>query len=90
MGTWFQAQFLALSWVLSLLDEYAGRHRGMITNEHIKIISNSYEKVKTFKYLGKYKVGYFYKRPHILFNKQNLWLSAPKGPTPVYWTSETD
>ena len=27
-----------------------GRHRGMIANEHIKIGSNSYEKVKTFKY----------------------------------------
>ena len=29
-----------------------GRHRGMIGNAHIKIGSNSYEKVKTFKYLG--------------------------------------
>ena len=29
-----------------------GRHRGVIANEHIKIGSNSYEKVKTFKYLG--------------------------------------
>ena len=29
-----------------------GRHRGMIVNAHIKIGSNSYEKVKTFKYLG--------------------------------------
>ena len=29
-----------------------GRHRGMIANEHVKIGSNSYEKVKTFKYLG--------------------------------------
>ena len=29
-----------------------GRHRGMIANAHIKIGSNSYEKVKTFKYLG--------------------------------------
>ena len=28
-----------------------GRHRGMIANEHIRIGSNSYEKVKTFKYL---------------------------------------
>ena len=28
------------------------RHRGMIANAHIKIGSNSYEKVKTFKYLG--------------------------------------
>ena len=25
-----------------------GRHRGMITNAHIKIGSNSYENVKTF------------------------------------------
>ena len=29
-----------------------GRHRGMITNAHIKIGSNPYKKVKTFKYLG--------------------------------------
>ena len=29
-----------------------GRLRGMIANTHIKIGSNSYEKVKTFKYLG--------------------------------------
>ena len=29
-----------------------GRHQDMITNAHIKIGSNSYEKVKTFKYLG--------------------------------------
>ena len=29
-----------------------GRHRDMIANTHIKIGSNSYEKVKTFKYLG--------------------------------------
>ena len=29
-----------------------GRHRGMIANEHIRIGSNSNEKVKTFKYLG--------------------------------------
>ena len=29
-----------------------GRRRGVIANEHIKIGSNSYEKVKTFKYLG--------------------------------------
>ena len=27
-----------------------GRHRGMIANAHIKIGSNSFEKVKTFKY----------------------------------------
>ena len=29
-----------------------GCHLGMIANEHIRIGSNSYEKVKTFKYLG--------------------------------------
>ena len=29
-----------------------GRHRGIIANAHIKIGSNSYGKVKTFKYLG--------------------------------------
>ena len=28
-----------------------GSHQGMIVNEHIRIGSNSYEKVKTFKYL---------------------------------------
>jgi hypothetical protein len=28
-----------------------GRHRGTIANGHIKIGSNSYEKVETFKYL---------------------------------------
>ena len=27
-------------------------NRGIISNAHIKIGSNSYEKVKTFKYLG--------------------------------------
>ena len=29
-----------------------GCHRGMIANEHIKIGSNSYEKLKSFKDLG--------------------------------------
>ena len=29
-----------------------GHHRSMIANEHMKLSSNSYEKVKTFKYLG--------------------------------------
>ena len=29
-----------------------GRHRDMIPNAHIKIGSNSYQKVKTFQYLG--------------------------------------
>ena len=29
-----------------------GRHRGVIANALIKIGSNSYEKVETFKYLG--------------------------------------
>ena len=29
-----------------------GHHQGMLGNEHIKIGSFSYEKVKTFKYLG--------------------------------------
>ena len=29
-----------------------GRQQNMIANEHIKIDSNSYEKVKTIKYLG--------------------------------------
>jgi hypothetical protein len=29
-----------------------GCHGGLIPNEHIRIGSNSYEKVKTFKYVG--------------------------------------
>jgi hypothetical protein len=29
-----------------------GRHRGMVANEHVKMGSNSYEKVKTFKHLS--------------------------------------
>ena len=29
-----------------------GRHQGIAPNEHIRIGSNSYEKVKIFKYLG--------------------------------------
>ena len=29
-----------------------GRHQGIIVNAHIKIGSNSYEKVETFKFLG--------------------------------------
>jgi hypothetical protein len=29
-----------------------GGHRGIVANEHIRIGSNSYEKVKFFKYLG--------------------------------------
>ena len=29
-----------------------GRHRGMIANDHIKIVNNSYEQVKAFRYLG--------------------------------------
>ena len=29
-----------------------GRHQGMIKNEHIRIDTNSSEKLKTFKYLG--------------------------------------
>ena len=30
-----------------------GSHRGMIANEHMKIGSNSYVKVKSFKYLAR-------------------------------------
>ena len=33
-----------------------GRHQSMIANEQIRIGSNSYEKVKTIKYLGSYYV----------------------------------
>ena len=42
-----------------------GRHRGMIANEHIKIGSNSYEKVKTFKYLD-----YLLPKMKILFKRK--------------------
>ena len=31
-----------------------GRHRGITPNAHIKIGSNSYEKVEAFKYLGSF------------------------------------
>ena len=34
-----------------------GRHRAMIANAHIKIGSNSYEKVKSFKCLFKFYSG---------------------------------
>ena len=37
---------------LKIIYMAVGRHRGMIANEHIRVDSNSYEKVKTFKYLG--------------------------------------
>ena len=37
-----------------------GRNRGMIANEHIRIGSNSYENVKTFKYLGSRDKSKFY------------------------------
>ena len=37
-----------------------GCHRGMIANEHIKIGSNSYEKVNTFKYLSFIDKSKFY------------------------------
>ena len=32
-------------------DMEIGHNRGMVVNEHIRIGTNSYEKVKTFKYL---------------------------------------
>ena len=34
--------------------------RGVIANEHIKIGNNSYERVKTFKYLGSSLTNYNY------------------------------
>ena len=37
-----------------------GHHWGMIANEHIKIGTNSYEKVKTFNYLGSLLTKKFY------------------------------
>ena len=33
-----------------------GHHRGMFAKELIRIGSNSYEKVKTFKYLSSFKI----------------------------------
>ena len=33
-------------------DMEIGNHWGMTANEHIRIDSNTYEKAKTFKYLG--------------------------------------
>ena len=42
-----------------------GRHRGIIANAHIKIGSNSYEKVETFKYLGS-----------LLTNQNSIFLSS--------------
>ena len=40
--------------ILVFISKYMeiGRHRGVTANAHIKIGSNSYEKVETFKYLG--------------------------------------
>ena len=43
-----------------------GCHRGMIPNAHIKIGSNFYEKVKTFKYVGS------------LFDKSKLYSGGNK------------
>ena len=37
-----------------------GRNRGVIANEHIKIGSNSYEKVETIEYLGSLLTSKFY------------------------------
>ena len=37
-----------------------GRHQGVIANKHIKIGSNSYEKVKTFKYSVSLLTSKFY------------------------------
>ena len=48
-----------------------GHHRGMIPNAHIKIDSNSYEKVKTFKYLGSLLIG-----DDIRIEKNGLWVSV--------------
>ena len=40
-----------------------GRHRGMRANAHIKIGSNSYEKVETFKYF-KYSFHHVFNMRH--------------------------
>ena len=39
-----------------------GSHRGLIVNEHISLSSNSYEKAKTFKYLGSLLTNILLKR----------------------------
>ena len=44
-----------------------GRHRGMTVNAHIKIGSNSYEKVKHFKYLGSLLTNQNYIQEEIKF-----------------------
>ena len=41
------------------------RHRGMAGNEHFKIVSNSYEKLKTFKYLGSSMINQNYIKEEI-------------------------
>ena len=40
-------------------------HLGMMANEHIKIGTNSYEKVKSFKYLGSLLTNQNYKHEEI-------------------------
>ena len=42
---------LQVPYAMELVIEI-GRYRGIMSNEHIRICSNSYEKLKIFKYLG--------------------------------------
>ena len=58
-----------------------GRHRGMIANAHIQIGSNSYEKVKTFKYVGSLLTNQNYIRDEI---KCRL-----KAGNPCYYSVQT-
>ena len=59
-----------------------GRHRGMIANAHIKIDSNSYEKVKNFKYLGSLLTNQNYIQEEIKCRLKpgiNIMFHAPMG-----------
>ena len=58
-----------------------GRHRGMIANAHIKIGNNSYEKVKTYKYLGSLLTNQNYILEQI---KCRLNARNPSSNTPVF------
>jgi hypothetical protein len=58
-----------------------GRHTGRIVNEHISTGSNSYEKMKTFKYLGS-----LVKNQNSIQDKIKCRLKAG---TPYYYSVQT-
>ena len=49
------------------------RHRGVIACEHIKIGSDSYEKVKTFKYLGSLLLLLLLLSMLLISRSEDLW-----------------